>query len=44
MLRMVEFLNVKVVIFVYYDIWFNFMVDLKEIMEIWKFKKDCLYY
>lgn len=44
MLRMAESLNAKVVIPVHYDIWANFMADPKEIMEIWKFKKDRLKY
>lgn len=44
MLRMAESLNAKVVIPVHYDIWANFMADPKEIIEIWKFKKDRLQY
>ena len=44
MLRMAESLDVKVVIPVHYDIWSNFMADPKEIIEIWKFKKDRLQY
>lgn len=43
-LRMAESLNAKVVIPVHYDIWSNFMADPKEIMEIWKLKKDRLKY
>ncbi|WP_440896522.1 L-ascorbate 6-phosphate lactonase [Amphibacillus sp. Q70] len=44
MLRMAESLNAQVVIPVHYDIWANFMADPKEIIEIWKFKKDRLKY
>lgn len=44
MLRMAESLKAKVVIPVHHDIWTNFMADPKEIIEIWKFKKDRLNY
>lgn len=44
MLRMAESLNTNVVIPVHYDIWANFMADPKEILEIWKFKKERLKY
>lgn len=44
MLRMAEALNAKVVIPVHYDIWSNFMADPKEIVELWKMKKDRLQY
>lgn len=43
-LRMAENLNAKVVIPVHHDIWTNFMADPKEIVEIWKMKKDRLNY
>lgn len=43
-LRMAESLNAKVVIPVHYDIWANFYADPKEIIEIWKFKKNRLHY
>jgi L-ascorbate 6-phosphate lactonase len=44
MLRMAESLNAKVVIPVHYDIWSNFQADPKELIELWKFKKDRLQY
>lgn len=43
-LRMAESLNAKVVIPVHHDIWSNFMADPKEIIELWRFKKDRLNY
>lgn len=43
-LRMAESLNTKIVIPVHHDIWTNFMADPKEIVEIWKMKKDRLNY
>ncbi|MGJ8730622.1 L-ascorbate 6-phosphate lactonase [Listeria aquatica] len=44
MLRMAESLNAKVVIPVHYDIWSNFAADPKEILALWKMKKDRLQY
>lgn len=43
-LRMAESLNTQVAIPVHHDIWSNFMADPKEIIELWKFKKDRLNY
>lgn len=43
-LRMAESLKTSVVIPVHHDIWTNFMADPKEIVEIWKMKKDRLNY
>jgi L-ascorbate 6-phosphate lactonase len=43
-LRMAESLKTNVVIPVHHDIWTNFMADPKEIVEIWKMKKDRLNY
>ena len=44
LLRMAESLNAKVVIPVHYDIWSNFQADPKEIVELWKMRKDRLQY
>lgn len=44
MLRMAEALNAKVVIPVHHDIWTNFQADPKEIVMLWKMKKDRLKY
>ncbi|EUJ31674.1 L-ascorbate 6-phosphate lactonase [Listeria floridensis FSL S10-1187] len=44
MLRMAESLNSQVVIPVHYDIWSNFAADPKEILALWRMKKDRLSY
>jgi L-ascorbate 6-phosphate lactonase len=44
MLRMAEALRAKVVIPVHYDIWTNFQADPKELLMLWKYKKDRLQY
>ncbi len=43
-LRMAECLKAKVVIPFHYDIWTNFQADPKEILALWKYKKDRLGY
>jgi len=43
-LRMAECLKTKVVIPFHYDIWTNFQADPKEILALWKYKKDRLGY
>jgi L-ascorbate 6-phosphate lactonase len=43
-LRMAECLNAKVVIPFHYDIWTNFQADPKEVLALWKYKKDRLRY
>ena len=43
-LRMAEDLKTKVMIPVHYDVWSNFQADPKEIVELWKMKKDRLDY
>lgn len=44
MLRMAECLNTKVVIPIHHDIWTNFKADPKEILYLWKMRKDRLQY
>ena len=44
MLRMAESLNAQVMIPIHYDIWTNFQADPKEILALWKMKKDRLQY
>ncbi len=43
-LRMAECLNAKVVIPIHHDIWTNFKADPKEILYLWKMRKDRLQY
>lgn len=44
MLRMAECLNTKVIIPIHHDIWTNFKADPKEILFLWKLRKDRLQY
>ncbi|MGL6064629.1 MAG: L-ascorbate 6-phosphate lactonase [Fusobacteriaceae bacterium] len=43
-LRMAECLNTKVIIPIHHDIWTNFKADPKEILFLWKLKKNRLQY
>ncbi len=43
-LRMAECLNTDVVIPIHHDIWTNFMADPKEILVLWRMRKDRLKY
>lgn len=43
-LRMAECLNAQVVIPIHHDIWTNFKADPKEILYLWKMRKDRLQY
>lgn len=43
-LRMAESLKANVIIPFHHDIWTNFMADPKEILMLWKYKKDVLQY
>lgn len=44
LLRMAEALDAEVLIPLHYDIWSNFMVDPKEVVLLYNFKKDILQY
>jgi L-ascorbate 6-phosphate lactonase len=43
-LRMAEALKTKVIIPIHYDIWTNFQADPREILELWKMRRERLRY